>query len=158
MGQGNPEVIKLKEQIIEIQNKGPLGVGEVHLCSNIQGFGQYVELKENKVPQGSELQVYYEPVNLFTNSRSGVYQLWYTQDMILTTQDGQELLNLPDKLNFNYMTSSPVLDVFATNSINLGELPPGTYIYKIVVHDKLKNQDATKTLTFEIVAAQSQAQ
>lgn len=40
------EILKLKEKIIELQNKGELGFRNFNLCSNILGFGSYVPLPE----------------------------------------------------------------------------------------------------------------
>jgi hypothetical protein len=144
-------VLLLKEQIISLQNQGELGFRNFKLCSNIIGYGQYVPSSNNQVKAGSEIFFYYEPVNLFTNRLGGIYQIWYTQDIILLSQDKEEIYNAPAILNFNYQTTSPVLDVYATNSLDLGELPPGFYEYKAVMHDKLKKVNAAYTYTFEII-------
>lgn len=58
---------------------------------------------------------------------------------------------MPEALNFNYQTTSPVLDVYASNTLTLGDLPPGKYQFRAVLHDKLKRVDASYTYTFEIV-------
>ena len=144
-------VLKLKESIIDIQNLGELGFRNFTLCSNVLGYGQYVPVAGNKVEAGSEVFFYYEPVNLYTNRKDDAYQLWYTQDMILTTAEGEELLNSADALNFNYQTTSPVLDVFATNTLTLGNLPPGKYVFTAVIHDKLKKADAQTEYAFEVL-------
>lgn len=144
-------VSELKEKIIDLQNQGELGFRNFTLCTNILGYGQYVEATSNKVKAGSEIFFYYEPVNLFTNRKDGVYHVWYTQDMIVLTGGGEEIYNGPEILNFNYQTTSPVLDFYATNSLELGDLPPGTYQFKAVLHDKLKNKDTSYAYTFEIV-------
>jgi len=144
-------ILQLKEQILDIQNKGELGFHNFTLCSNILGYGQYVPIPDKKAKVGTTVYFYYEPVNLFTNRLNNSYQIWYTQDLILLRKDGKELYNAPELLNFNYQTTSPVLDVYASNSLELGELAPGYYIFKAVMHDKLKKTDATYSLTFEIV-------
>jgi len=84
-------VAQLKERIIDIQNQGKLGFRNFTLCSNTIGYGQYVSVPNNKVKAGTTVYFYYEPVNLYTNRRNGGYHIWYTQDIILTTEDGQEL-------------------------------------------------------------------
>ena len=71
--------------------------------------------------------------------------------MILLADDGSELYNGSELLNFNYQTTPPVLDVYATNSLDLGELGTGTHHFKAVLHDKLKNTDAEFTFDFEII-------
>lgn len=145
------EVAQLKERIIDIQNKGQLGFKNFLLCNNIIGYGQYVTAETNQVKAGTEIYFYYEPENLFTNRRNGGYHVWFTQDMILLDTSGKVIYNGPEALNFNYQTTSPVLDYYATNSLNLGNLPPGKYTFKAVMHDKLKKVDAVHTYNFEIV-------
>ena len=145
------EITKLKEQIIDIQNKGNLDYRNFTLCTNIIGYGQYVPYTDNQVKKGTEIYIYYEPKNLFTNRLGGTYQIWFTQDIILLDANENEIYSALELLNFNYQTTSPVLDVYASNSLDLGDLPPGTYHYKAVMHDKLKKVDKSYTYTFEII-------
>ncbi|HUX22131.1 MAG TPA: hypothetical protein VMW69_12895 [Spirochaetia bacterium] len=149
--QSQDTVASLKERIIDIQNQGSLGFKDFTLCSNIIGFGQYVPYPDAKVKAGAEIYFYYEPVNVFTNRVGGNYQVWFTQDMIIRTDTGEEILNMPEGLNFNFKAQSPVLDLYAQNSISLGELPPGKYTFSAVIHDKLKKSEATTSFNFEVV-------
>jgi hypothetical protein len=144
-------VTGLKEKIIDIQNQGELGFKNFTLCSNILGYGQYVPITGSQVKAGSEVYFYYEPDNFFTNRRSGTYQIWFTQDLVIQNKEGKELYRADEALNFNYQTTSPVLDVFVRNTLTLGDLPPGKYVFLAVLHDKLKRVDATHTYEFEIV-------
>jgi hypothetical protein len=144
-------VLELKERIIDIQNTGELGFRNFTLCQNIITYGQYVPYPNNNVKAGSEIYFYYEPKNLFTNRRDTTYQVWYTQDIIVRDSNGRELLNSPNMLNFNLQSVSPVLDLYAQNSLNLGDLPPGTYEFEAVIHDKLKGSSAKTTYVFEII-------
>ncbi|MEA3507243.1 MAG: hypothetical protein U9R36_07140 [Elusimicrobiota bacterium] len=151
---GKETVEELKERIIEIQNKGKLGFRNFTRCENILSYGSYVEAPDNKITAGSQLLFYYEPENIFTNRRKGTFQVWYTQDLIVKDAEGNELLNSPDLLNFNYQTISPVLDLYATNSLDLGDLPPGKYEFIAVINDKLKKTSARISYVFEIVPAE----
>ena len=148
-------VVELKERIIDIQNKGKLGFRNFTRCDNIITYGSYVAAPDNKVKAGTELLFYYEPENVFTNRRDKTFQIWYTQDLIVKTADGEELLNSPDLLNFNYQTIAPVLDLYATNSLDLGDLPPGKYEFIAIINDKLKKTSATMSYIFEIVPAEA---
>lgn len=95
--------------------------------------------------------VYYEPVNVFTNKRDGLYEIWYTQDMALLQANGDVIQKWKNIFNFHYTTKSPELDLFAQNSIDLGgNIPPGKYKFKAVLKDKLKNKSVTKIADFEI--------
>jgi hypothetical protein len=149
--QDQDAVLKLKNQIIDLQNRGALGFREFTLCSKTLGYGSYVPLDKPQVPQGAELQIYYEPVNVFTNRNKGQYEIWYTQDIVLLTDKGKVLYEQEELLNFRYSSRSPVFDLYATNSLNLGDLGPGTYLYKAVLRDKLKGITAEYSLPFSVV-------
>jgi hypothetical protein len=53
-------------------------------------------------------------VNVFTNRNKG---------KVLYEQEGL--------LNFRCSSRSPVFDLYATNSLNLGDLGPGTYLSEV---------------------------
>ncbi len=151
---GNPqyeEILKLKERIIDLQNKGKLGFKDLTLCSKIISFGSYVPLTEPKIKRGAILFVYYEPINVFTNRKKGMYEIWYTQDMILLDSKGKVIFKKEDALSFHYTFSSPVMDLYATNSLDLGGLSRGKYVYRLVLKDKLKDAVAVKEISFEVV-------
>ena len=148
----DPEaILRLKNQIIDLQNRGTLAFREVALCSKVIGFGSYVPLPESAIRQGGEFLLYYEPVNVFTNRVKGQYEIWYTQDIVLEGRDGEILYEQEDLLVFRYYSRSPVFDLFATNSLSLGTLPPGDYLYKAVLKDQLKDARANLALPFRIV-------
>jgi hypothetical protein len=114
------------------------------------GYGSYVPLDQPVVPAGAELLVYYEPVNVFTNRVKGQYEFWYTQDILLLAENGEVLYDQEELLSFRYPSRSPVFDLYATNSLNLGNLPPGNYTFKAVLHDKLKDAEAQFSQAFQI--------
>lgn len=149
---GADTVEQLKEKIIDKENAGKLGFRQFTLCAKApEGIGQYDPAPSAQVKAGTKLQFYYEPMNLFTRRADGNYQKWFTQDMIVRGPDGKELLNKAAALDFNYRTKTPVFDIFGTNSLNLGTLPPGKYEFEAVLHDQLSKQDARYVFKFEIV-------
>mgnify|MGYP001067195629 CR=1 FL=1 len=145
------EILKLKEKIIALQNRGELGFRNFTFCSNILGFASYVPLPQPVIDKKGQLLVYYEPLNVYTSKREGLYEMWYTQDMALLKADGETLSEWKDILDFHYTTKSPVMDLFAQNSITLdGKVSPGKYKFKAVLKDKLSGKLATKIVDFEI--------
>jgi hypothetical protein len=145
------EILKLKERIIEIQNKGELGFRNFAFCSNIIGFGSYVPLPQPVLDKNAQLLVYYEPVNIFTSKKEGLYEIWYTQDMVLLDEQGKVLQEWPNALDFHYTTRTPVMDLFAQNSLDLGgQVPAGKYQFKAVLKDKLSGRTCVKVVDFEI--------
>jgi hypothetical protein len=148
--QDQEAILKLKNQIIDLQNRGSLGFKDFTLCSKILGFGSFVALDRAEVGQGAELEIYYEPVNVYTNRGKGLYELFYTQDIVLLSEQGDTVYEAKELLNFHWVSKSPVFDLYATNSLNLGGLPPGNYTYKAVLHDKLKDAAAEYSLPFTV--------
>ena len=150
--QGNYEkILKLKDEIVKIQNQGELGFRNFTLCSKIITMGHYVPLPEPKVKVGKPLLIYYEPANVFTNTQGGRYEFWFTQDMFLFDSKGELLYEKTDALSMHFNTATPLLDIFAWNELELTELPAGKYTYKAVLHDVLRDTTATKTIDFEAV-------
>lgn len=145
------EILKLKEKIIDLQNNGELGFTDFSPCSKIMGFASYVPLSEAVVDKNGTLLIYYEPVNVFTNKRDGLYEIWYTQDMTILSEDSEVISHWNDILTFHYTTKKPVMDLFAQNSIDLkGQLPAGKYKFKATLKDKLSEKTATHIIDFEI--------
>ncbi|MFZ2055332.1 MAG: hypothetical protein WAU81_14185 [Candidatus Aminicenantales bacterium] len=145
------KILELKEKIIEIQNTGELGFRHFTFCSNIIGFGSYVPMAEPVLDKNGELVVYYEPVNVFTSKKEGLYEIWYTQDMALLNTKDEVLREWPNILNFHYTTKTPVLDLYAQNSVTLGgQVPAGHYKFKAVLKDKLSGKSAVKIVDFEV--------
>jgi hypothetical protein len=145
------EILKLKEKIIEIQNKGDLAFRNFAFCSSIVGFGSYAPLPSPALDKSGELLVYYEPVNVFTAKKEGLYEIWYTQDMVLLDEQGGVLQEWPNALDFHYTTRTPVMDLWAQNNITLGgQVPAGKYKFKAVLKDKLSGRTAVKITDFEV--------
>jgi hypothetical protein len=145
------KILELKEKIIEIQNTSELGFRHFSFCSNIIGFGSYVPLATPILDKNGELLVYYEPVNVFTSKKEGLYEIWYTQDMALLNPEGGVLQEWPNILNFHYTTRTPVMDLYAQNTVTLGgQVPPGHYKFKAVLKDKLSGKSAVKVVDFEV--------
>ena len=145
------EILKLKERIIEIQNQGELGFRNFGLCSKILGYSSYIPLEKNVVSKSGQLLIYYEPQNVFTARKQGLYEVWYTQDMALLKPSGETLQEWPDILDFHYKTKTPVMDLFAQNSLDLsGQLAAGAYKFKAVLKDKLSGKTAVQVVDFEV--------
>ena len=144
------QVLALKNQIIDIQNKGKLGFSDFVLCSKVMGFGSYVPLEKPALKKGAELLVYYQPLNVFTNRVKGQYEIWYTQDVAILSPAGEKLFEQKGFLEFHYFSRTPVFDLFATNTMDLTDVPAGSYVYLVVLHDQLKDASAEYKVPFEV--------
>ena len=144
------QILALKNQIIDLQNKGKLAFLEAALCSKVMGFGSYVPLEKPVVKKGGELLVYYQPQNVFTNRVKGQYEIWYTQDIAILSPTGEKLFEKKGFLEFHYFSRTPVFDLFATNTLDIAEVPAGSYVYLAVLHDQLKDASAEYKVPFEV--------
>ena len=62
------ELEEIKSQIIDLQNKGKLGVRDMVLSRQIYGYGSYEPYQNNVMSHDATAYVYFEPVNFFTNT------------------------------------------------------------------------------------------
>lgn len=145
------DVSFLKEKIINLQNTYPLGIGNLVACSQVTDYGSYEPLSDNKVKAGDVIFFYYEPQNPSTRKAEGTYEIWLTQDMVVISEQQQEIFKKENAVEIHYRTSSPRLDVYGVNQLTLAEIPPGRYIFKAILYDKIKGESASATWAFEVV-------
>lgn len=146
------KVMELKTQIIRYQNLGRLSVQNLTVCESIAGYGDYLKSAGGKVKKDTQVMVYYEPLNLFTEVEDESYTISFSQDLVLTTEDGvQEIFRQNDMLKVRSKTASPSLDVFGANTITLTGLPAGKYKLKGVLRDDLRKDSEPFEWTIELV-------
>lgn len=144
------DIMELKLKIVELQNKGELGIGGFTFCRKIMSYASYVPLPDNTIEQGGTLRVYFEPTFWFTNVAQGRYEMWMTQDVALDDSEGKRLFEREKLLDMHYNTAKPVLDVYMTNEFNLGKLPAGEYMFVVTLHDELSGKQAEHKASFTI--------
>ena len=145
------DVPALKEEIIRLQNSAELGIKNIKACSKINGYGSCAELDSSKVKSGERLLVYLEPVNYYINKNSGKYEIYLIEDMLVLNDKGDILWGKEGAVKYNYTSDNPVLDLFIANAIDIKGLVPGRYTFKAVITDKLKSQNASTILPFEVI-------
>jgi hypothetical protein len=145
------DVSLLKERIINIQNMYPLGIRTLLACSKVTDYGSYEPLPDNKVKSGTEIFFYFEPQNPSTKKAGGRYEIWLTQDMIVLNAQQQEVFKKENVVEIHYQTSAPRFDIYGVNQLTLADVPPGRYIFKAVLHDKIKGEIASATWAFEVI-------
>lgn len=144
-------VSRLKEEIIDYQNRDPLGFRQFIACSKVMDYGSYVPLPDNKIKAGDVIFFYFEPQNVFTKREEGKYELWYTLDMAILTEKEQEIYKKENALEVHYTSSSPRLDLHGNIKFTFEVISSGKYIFKATIHDKLKGADAEATWPFQAV-------
>ena len=86
-----------------------------------------------------------------TNQAEGTYEIWLTQDAFVLTEQGQEVFKQENVFEIHDKTSSPRLDIFGVSQLTLGEVQPGKYLYKVILHDHIKGEEASATWAFEVI-------
>ena len=145
------DVTLLKERIVNLQNQYPLGIRTLVACSTVTGYGSYEPLPDNKVKAGDVVFFYYEPQNPSTRKTEGTYEIWLTQDMVVLTEQEEEIFKKEKAIEIHYQTSSPRLDIYGVNHLTLAEVPPGKYLFKAILHDNIKGETASATWAFEVI-------
>jgi hypothetical protein len=145
------DVSLLKERIINLQSQYPLDIRTFVACSTVTDYGSYEPLPDNKVKAGDVVFFYFEPQNPSTNKAGGTYEVWLTQDMVVLTEQEQEVFKKANAVEIHYQTSSPRLDIYGVSQLTLAEVPPGKYLFKAILHDNIKGEEASATWAFEVI-------
>jgi hypothetical protein len=145
------DVTLLKERIINLQNLYPLGISTLTACSTVTGYGSYEPLPDNKVKSGDVIFFYFEPQNPATNKTEGTYEIWLTHDIFVFTEQQREVFKQENAFEIHSQTSSPLLDIYCANKLTLAEVQAGKYLVKVILHDKIKGEDASAMWAFEVI-------
>jgi hypothetical protein len=145
------DVSLLKERIINIQNTYPLGIQTLVACSKVTDYGLYEPLPDNKIKAGDIVFFYFEPQNPSTRKAEGRYEVWLTQDIVVLNAKQQEIYKKEGFIEIHYQTSSPRLDIYGADQLTFTEVPPGQYLFKAILHDKIKEEVASATWAFEVI-------
>jgi hypothetical protein len=136
------KILKLKHEIIQLQNSGKLGFNKVAICSRVDGFGQYSPLKPNT--QTSKLTIYFEPANVSILRSGGRYIIDCKVDIAALSVTGK-VLAVKKNLSISKVTKSPPLDLYFKVNWNFRKAPKKGIILKTVLHDRIKNASASAT-------------
>lgn len=137
------EVQGLKSRIIELQNKGKIGLRKIVLCRSVEGFGSYSPLAPGEPV--SKIVFYCEPANVSTMISEGRFIVDCSVDTLLMDSAGKLLLGKENVVKINRVSRSPVIDLFFKIELNLKKMATRKVIVKIVLHDKIKNQSVSVT-------------
>ncbi|SDN99635.1 hypothetical protein SAMN04488516_11528 [Desulfonauticus submarinus] len=144
------EIKRLKQKIIELQNKAPFGIEKMLPCKKIFNFGMYVPTESTSLRKGDTLLIYIEPKNFFISSRDGMYETWITEDINILDEKGNVVFKKTNMVESHIVSKSPIFDIFFQNSLNLGGVPEGHYKFRAILYDKLKGTSTYKDVDFYV--------
>jgi hypothetical protein len=137
------EIQKLREQIIDLQNKGKLGFRKVVLCNSIDGFGLYSPFEPGQPL--TRILLYFEPSNVSTLVSEGRFIVDLAVDVFLMEAGGKVIGGKQNMLKINKVSRSPILDLYCPLAINLKQPLKREIIMRTVLHDRIKNQSTSMT-------------
>jgi|GEM_PF-1285077 len=137
------EIQKLKEQIIDLQNKSKLGFRKVVLCNSVEGFGLYSPFELGQ-PLASVL-LYFEPSNVSTLISEGRFIVDLAVDVFLLDGSGKVIGGKQNMLKINKISRSPILDLYYKLEMKMKKPLKRDFLMKTVLHDRIKNQSTSMT-------------
>jgi hypothetical protein len=144
-------VLQLKRRIVELQNRGDLGVGKMVLCSSVKGFGDYSPIDPSKALH--KLVLYIQPSNYGTRVTSDRYVIDLTLDLAVYDDNGKLIRERAGILKMKRVSRAPVLDLFFSPRINLKGALGRTLVIKTKLKDNIKNATASRTYRINVRSA-----
>jgi hypothetical protein len=137
------EIQKLKDQIIDLQNKAKLGFRKVVLCNSIDGFGLYSPFEPGQPL--TRILLYFEPSNVSTLVSEGRFIVDLAVDVFLLDGSGKVIGGKQNMLKINKVARSPILDLYYKLEMNVKKPFKNEILMKTVLHDRIKNQSTSMT-------------
>ena len=134
---------KLKEQIIDLQNKGKLGFRKVVLCNSVEGYGLYSPFEPGQPL--TRILLYFEPSNVSTLISGDRFIVDLAVDVFLLDTSGKLIAGKQNMLKINKISRSPILDLFYKLEMKVKKPLKREILMKTVLHDRIKNQSTSMT-------------
>ncbi len=131
-----------------------LSIPAVKICSVVRGFGQYDEITPPRLPAGgAEFVLYCEIRDFVSELRGdGLYLTTFDLTTTIFNRAGDTVLELRDT-DIVDRSRNRRQDCFIPRLVRLpASLPPGRYVAKVTVADKLGKKVAESRVAFELTA------
>jgi hypothetical protein len=146
----------LGETLRQVQ---PLKIPNAALCWSVQSFGNYDALPQPwqfPAGQASMVVLYCELAGFRSEAnkdRPGWYRTLLGERLAILSADGTELWQY-DEPAIEDPCRRPRRDFFITKKLRIpAKLPPGRYVLKVTIRDRLANRVTETNLPFEITLA-----
>ncbi len=146
-------ITSLAEAIMVMQNKKELKINKVELCTSVRGYGDYTTLGADTLKSGDPLFVYIEIEGFNVVKDQGKYWLWVSEDLTMTNEKGEVLVNKKDWMKEKKSYPFPVFPLYIPNKVT--NIQAGKYKYEITIKDHLKKSFVVKAFEFEVKADQA---
>jgi hypothetical protein len=116
-----------------------------------QGFGHYDPRPDASFTNTDTFYVYIEPAAFGYQFDGTVYRFGFVVDLAVLDESGKERGGAKNFTNFDYVKRTANKEIELHFIIDPMKLPPGRYLLKLTVHDKVKDQSVAKVLPFTIL-------
>jgi hypothetical protein len=147
---------ELDELHAALQRLSDLSVPTVKICSAVRSFGQYDELEPARLPASTaaEFVLYCEVRDYVSELRDEQYTSTFDLTTAILNRAGDTVLELKDT-NIVDRCRNRRHDCFIPRLVRLPpNLPPGQYVAKVTLVDKLGQKVAEGRAPFQLVAPQ----
>ncbi len=147
---------ELDELRRSLQRLSDLSMPTVRICSAVRSFGQYDALEPARFLAGTpaEFVLYCEVRDFVSELRDDMYVSSFDMTTTILNRAGDTMLEIKDA-NIIDRCRNRRHDCFIPRLIRLPTtLPPGQYVAKITLADKLGQKVAENAATFQLVASQ----
>jgi len=139
-----------------LQRLSDLSVPAVKICSAVRSFGQYDALEPARFPASTpaEFVLYCEVRDFVSELRDELYTSTFDMTTAILNRAGDTVLEIKDT-NIVDRCRNRRHDCFIPRLVRLpATLPPGQYVAKVTLVDKLGQKVAESRATFQLVAPQ----
>jgi len=136
----------LQEAMIIIQGNQEFKVREIVLCSEINGFRDYVKKTGNVIKTEEPLLLYIEPVGFRVLRKNAEFFIWLSEDASIIDENGEAVFERTNWVNFNKGFPNPSIPFFITNRVT--DIPPGNYTFRFTLKDHYKKTFLTDSFEF----------
>ncbi len=139
-----------------LQRLSDLSLPTVKICSAVRSFGQYDALEPARLPAGTaaEFVLYCEVRDFASELRDDLYTSTFDLTTTILNRAGDSVLEIKDA-NIVDRCRNRRHDCFIPRLVRLpATLPPGQYVAKITLVDKLGQKVAENRALFQLVAPQ----
>ncbi|MBD3413353.1 MAG: hypothetical protein GF421_02855 [Candidatus Aminicenantes bacterium] len=147
-GDTQKAVVLLAEAIMMIKNAEDLSIGQMFLCTEINGYRDYIKREGNSLKSGEPLLLYIEPAGYQIKKEDNVYKIWVSQDASIVNEKGDVILQQNNWVEFKKGFTSPVVPFYITNRVT--DIPPGKYTFKFTIKDKYRNSFLDHSFEFVV--------
>ena len=146
------DIDRRETAVIEAWTATPLTVRKaIFVAEHPEGFGEYLERKNNVFSPGEKLVAYAEPVGYgWKEAGGGIYEFGFKVDFVIKSPDGKVLGGQQDFADLAQKSHARNREFMVVLTLNISDAPPGDYVVEYKLRDVSSDKTATFNMPFKI--------